>query len=102
MGSPLPPRSLLPPLTGPLSNDTVLELSLDADIALIKVEVPADSAGSLAFLGEAGSMAGATYLVAPGEDSGWLDVQDRRLQLKRSAGNADYVIHRIGYVARQS
>lgn len=95
MGTPLERRKLLDPLTGSITDDDTVVLEL-GDVAMIKVVCVTGSAGSLLYTGAAGTVANGDILAA-GDDSGWLDVQERLLQLKRDGGDADYKIHRIGY-----
>lgn len=98
--SPLEPRGYMPPLRGTITSDAVVELSL-GEVAYVLIECPSGSVGSLEFLGEAGDMDGEVETLPPGANTGWMDIQDRTLRLKRSGGDAGYTVKRIGYHTRQ-
>lgn len=97
MPPPFQRRHLLAPLTGTLATDAATDVAL-GDCELYRVFCLDSAAGGLEYLGDAGDLSAVSgYPLAAGEDSGWLDAQDRKVQLKREAGvAADYRIQRLG------
>lgn len=89
------PRETLTPLSGTITTDEPVEVAV-GDVEYLKISCESGSPGSLVFAGENSDIADGDTLVA-GSDTGWLDVQERIIWLKRSGGNAVWKIRRIGY-----
>jgi hypothetical protein len=95
----LPNSELLKALRGTLASDAVLEVTL-GDIAEWEITNEFGSAGNLYFLGQSSGdidVDAECYVLAPGDSSGRIIANDRKVRLRRAPGlSVNYLITRVG------